>query len=316
MVEARKDATGDSKAKTETKQEYIDRKIKEAREKAQLDPKVSRRHLSRVAAQERKKREIEQEIERRNKLTPEQKREEDLRLKVEKSGAHILSGNLLNWTNGRTKPALESRYRKAISLKVQKLALSEAIECLEVVKQLIIAIPLSTSRSSVQLRKASDRKVERLKVTRLELKQFIALLRTQEKEEKRNAKRRPEALSLPVQDNIDNALAEALSEAMNAARRSSQGYVYLKQWSLPDGTRWFKLGITSNPKRRDAEQNVLPVPARTIRCIETRSMEQAAAIERALMSQLVDLKVRGARNKELFNLSDPQLAALLFALDS
>ena len=79
--------------------------------------------------------------------------------------------------------------------------------------------------------------------------------------------------------------------------------------------RHLKIGITNNLNRRDVEQNVLPVPAVTLKLMEVQSMDQAAAIERALHQQLTDWKVTGAGNRELFHLDDAQLAALIAAMD-
>lgn len=115
---------------------------------------------------------------------------------------------------------------------------------------------------------------------------------------------------------LNKDLADSLTIAIENARNSTGGYVYLKQWSLADGTRWLKIGITNNPARRDAEQNVLPVPAVTLRLIETQSMDQAAAIERAIHQQLAAQKVAGAGNRELFHLDDGQLAALMAAMEA
>ena len=50
--------------------------------------------------------------------------------------------------------------------------------------------------------------------------------------------------------------------------------------------------------------------------MKTQSMDQAAAIERALHQQLAAQKVKGAGNRELFHLDDGQLAALMAAMDS
>lgn len=76
---------------------------------------------------------------------------------------------------------------------------------------------------------------------------------------------------------IDDALLAALSSA--CARISIVGYIYFQRWSMPDGTSWYKVGITSKPTRRDAEQNVLPVASETLACVNVGSMDRARALE-------------------------------------
>jgi hypothetical protein len=120
--------------------------------------------------------------------------------------------------------------------------------------------------------------------------------------------------NLPKSAIADGGLSAALAAAIGSARDKTCGFVYLKQWTLKDGTRWYKVGITNNPDRRDAEQNVLPVPAVTLKLVQTHSMDQAAAIERSIHKVLDAQRIRDANNCELFHLSDAQLAALLLAM--
>ena len=117
-----------------------------------------------------------------------------------------------------------------------------------------------------------------------------------------------------IPGNADKGFASGLIAAIEDARNQTGGFVYLKQWTLADGTRWFKVGITNNPSRRDTEQNVLPVPAVTLKLMKTQSMDQAIAIEKAIHQQLVAQKVSGAGNRELFHLNDAQLEALMAAM--
>ena len=92
-------------------------------------------------------------------------------------------------------------------------------------------------------------------------------------------------------------------------------YVYLKRWSLPGGTAWHKVGITNSPLRRDAEQNVLPVPAETLACVNVGDREKAFAVETAIRRMLINQNITGADNRELFYLAEEQVAAVLQLLD-
>jgi hypothetical protein len=227
-------------------------------------------------------------------------REAELR-KVESEGAQVTTGNLLEWTAGNSEAAYTSRYQQACRLKIKKLTELELSEVESVIVQALRVI-------------RQEKKVVRLEVVLLETRQQRERLRVAI-ESAEQAAIEAQA-NLPQIEGADNALAASLAAAIEDARNRTGGYVYLKQWTLADGTRWLKLGITNNPSRRDAEQNVLPVPAVTLRLMETQSMDQAAAIERALHQQLAAQKVTGAGNRELFHLDDGQLAALMAAMDS
>jgi hypothetical protein len=66
----------------------------------------------------------------------------------------------------------------------------------------------------------------------------------------------------------DKDLAGALWHALETAPQAV-GYVYLKRWTMPNDSCWYKVGITNNPDRRETEQNVLPVASETIACVES-----------------------------------------------
>ena len=216
-------------------------------------------------------------------------------------GVAHATGNLLEWTEGDSEAAYTSRYNQACRLKAQKLNEAELGEARNVISQLVAKI-------------SQSKKILRLEVVLLEISQQLERL-AKNKDDAAQLAREAKA-SLPEASGADNALAASLVSAIENARNHTIGYVYLKQWTLADGTRWLKVGITNNPSRRDAEQNVLPVPAVTLRLMETQSMDQAAAIEKALHQQLASQKVTGAGNRELFHLNDAQLAALMAAMDS
>ena len=315
VMETNKPAT--SETAIETHAQYMARKLSEAHEaaKAKQTAAEARRTAAKaeraVASAERAaqsaagKKMLAQRWERLETLAPlpaDKSAKQLLKLESELLGVQVLWGNLLNWTGGKCQAAWTSRYQQAIRLRAAKLTVDEINEASEVVKELI------------EMFISDSGKYVKLCAVLLELKQHLSRI-LQERSAPRNAKK---ALHSAAEKGIkiDEGFADSLKIAIESARNSTGGYVYLKQWSLADGTRWFKVGITNNPNRRDVEQNVLPVPAVTLRLMETQSMDQAAAIERALHQQLAAQKVTGAGNRELFHLNDPQLAALMAAMDS
>jgi len=101
-------------------------------------------------------------------------------------------------------------------------------------------------------------------------------------------------------DLTEGQLFSSVKEAFD--REPSRAYIYFKRWKIKD-VIWFKIGRTNSLERRDKEQNVLPVPSETIKEVELISMEKAIAIESALDIALRGKKIRGAKNKELYQLS-------------
>jgi hypothetical protein len=298
----------------ESHADYMERKVSEAREAAEAKRNAAeaRRTAAKAerAAAKAEQNELSAQEEMRAQqwkkmlasLPPDKRAKELLKKQSEIDGVQVLWGNLLNWTNGKCQAALTSRYQQAIRLRPTKLTVDETNEAMEVVNELIPSFSSKTKQ------------FDKLMVVRLELRQRLMRI-LEERSADSNAKK---ALQSAAGKGVkmDEDLAGSLKIAIESARNSTGGYVYLKQWSLADGTRWLKIGITNNPARRDAEQNVLPVPAVTLRLIETQSMDQASAIERALHQQLAAQKVTGAGNKELFHLDDGQLAALMAAMES
>ena len=114
---------------------------------------------------------------------------------------------------------------------------------------------------------------------------------------------------------IDEELLQKLETSIEKALKVSSGYLYFKQWVLPE-TTWFKIGKTNSPERRDMEQNVLPVPAQTIFLLKLDSMEQAAAVEKAILSSLAERRILGAQNKELFKLGGGDYKTVLRVLNN
>jgi hypothetical protein len=112
----------------------------------------------------------------------------------------------------------------------------------------------------------------------------------------------------------DRALLASLIEG-GSTISEPKGYVYLKQWRLPDGNTWHKIGVTINPNRREVEQNVLPVAAETIACVEFKTIAHARSVEKIIHQKLAHLRISGASNRELFRLSPSQLSAVMSALE-
>jgi len=120
-------------------------------------------------------------------------------------------------------------------------------------------------------------------------------------------------LTLPAYADQD-LLAELYDELSKI--QSPTGYVYLRRWSMPDKSTWYKLGITNNPERRDSEQNVLPVPAETIMCKDVGSIQRAQLMESNIKRILDSHKIRGAQNRELFHLTEEQVSAIMAAINA
>jgi hypothetical protein len=112
----------------------------------------------------------------------------------------------------------------------------------------------------------------------------------------------------------DLELCLMLQAKIIQATAAVKGFVYFKKWCLPAGEAWYKVGITNNLKRRDGEQNVLPVPPVSIATVAVASMEHARAIECAIHLVLNEWKIEGAQNRELFKLSIEQEESVRLAI--
>jgi hypothetical protein len=106
-------------------------------------------------------------------------------------------------------------------------------------------------------------------------------------------------------------LYEAGRRAIYECMENASGFVYFKAWAMPGDIRWYKIGITNDPGRRDAEQNVLPVPSETLGLIRTPSIEYARLIESAFRVVLEQSNIKGAGNRELFHLRPKQVVAIV-----
>lgn len=142
-----------------------------------------------------------------------------------------------------------------------------------------------------------------------------ALLKTQQLENERREAETRKRLGLDQAANAD--LAHLLSDAAQAVLTGQpRGFVYFKCWVLPDGSRWYKLGVTNDLSRRDSEQNVLPVAAVTIASAGLPSMEDAYAVESAMHAVLGQKRITGANNRELFHLKPEDVSAVQSVVES
>ena len=122
---------------------------------------------------------------------------------------------------------------------------------------------------------------------------------------------------LGLDKDADASLASALSKAaQEAITGEPRGFLYFKCWVLPDDSRWYKVGITNDLKRRDSEQNVLPVAAETIASKGFPNIEEAGAVEKAFHRVLAERRIVGANNRELFHLKPAEVAALKAAIEA
>ena len=147
-----------------------------------------------------------------------------------------------------------------------------------------------------------------------DLKERLIKLESEERRKAEALRRSREAAEQFVQVCQDEKLAGALWHALETAP-PALGFIYLKRWKMPDESCWYKVGITNNPDRRETEQNVLPVAAETIVCIDVGSMDRARAIESVIHQVLEERRIKDANNRELFHLSTQQASAVKAVLE-
>lgn len=144
------------------------------------------------------------------------------------------------------------------------------------------------------------------------IKSFVEIKANKPEKKSEEVSSRPAELKLPAY--ADQSLVDELWKELSNIE-SPTGYLYLKRW-VKGESAWYKLGITSNPKRRDSEQNVLPVPAETLFCYDVGSIDRARTIESIIKRVLDSHKIRGSQNRELFHLSEEQVSALMAAMNA
>jgi hypothetical protein len=156
---------------------------------------------------------------------------------------------------------------------------------------------------------ATSSRIAKIDLLIEDLEERVSQLYNEEREASIALKRSKEAAKQFAKAGQDEKLAGALWHALGALATTT-GFVYFKRWSMNDSICWFKLGITNNPNRRESEQNVLPVAAETIACVEVGSMDRARAIEAAIHKVLEDWRITNANNREIFHLTDQQASAV------
>lgn len=172
---------------------------------------------------------------------------------------------------------------------------------------------IKNSRHHDEAALASLIQTERQKMRQEKRRQREAELRRSNKLEKQRQKLH--AQKLGIDGSADPVLSIRLLQdslaAISECIDKKTGYLYFKVWVLPDGKRWYKLGITNDPSRRDAEQNVLPVPAETLKLIKLSSTDMAKAIESTFHRILEGSRIQGAGNRELFDLKPSEVMAIV-----
>lgn len=170
-----------------------------------------------------------------------------------------------------------------------------------------------------------DKEKERMKlIETYNLDKNLSLLKARNAARKENAKLEKQAKAaaeeanrkrLGLNDDADLDLALRLEKrATLAMEKAEKGYLYFKCWVLPDDSQWYKIGVTNNPSRREAEQNVLPVPSHTLHIITLESTDHARYAEAAFHDVLDTEKIKGAGNRELFDLTPRQVQAVIAAM--
>lgn len=161
---------------------------------------------------------------------------------------------------------------------------------------------------------ASASKIAKLDLLIEDLQERIIQLEAEAKQEVEAQRRAEKAAKQFARAGQDKMLAGALWHALDSAPPTA-GFIYLKRWTMPDGSRWYKVGVTNSPDRREIEQNVLPVAAESIACVDVGSMDRARAIEAIIHQVLDEQRITDANNRELFHLSDQQAAAVKAVLE-
>jgi hypothetical protein len=161
---------------------------------------------------------------------------------------------------------------------------------------------------------ATTSRIAKLDVLIEDLEERVDELKAEDKLKSEARRRSKQAVKYFVQAGQDEKLAAALWHALDNTPPTA-GFVYFKRWTMPDGSCWYKVGVSNNPDRREAEQNVLPVAAESIACVDVGSMDRARAIEAIIHQVLVEQRIMDANNRELFHLSIQQASAVKAVLE-
>jgi len=130
-----------------------------------------------------------------------------------------------------------------------------------------------------------------------------------EEVKKIEASRKRQRLGIGEESNLE--LVNKLLGNIKNNLKNVEGFLYLKTWKIDGKTQWFKIGITNDLDRRDLEQNVLPIAAKTLATAKVPSMEHARNIEKSIHKVIENFKIKNANNRELFRLKPEDLASLL-----
>lgn len=161
---------------------------------------------------------------------------------------------------------------------------------------------------------ATTSRIAKYEVLIEDLQERVSQLVTEEGQAAEALNRSKEACKQLAKTDQDVELISALWHALNTSP-PAVGFVYFKRWTMPDGSCWYKIGISNNPDRRETEQNVLPVAAETITCINVGSMDRARVIEAVIHQVLAEQRITDANNRELFHLSNQQASAVKTVLE-
>lgn len=216
----------------------------------------------------------------------------------------------------------------------KKYAIQKKLEFSTYINSLYLKFPLhadSLVRRSAWITKAKplvaadDKEKERRElIAEYGLPEEYSLIKARNASKKLNLKRiaqqkaakeEEERTRFGLDAEADVWLATDLQNSVNLAVKSSEkGYVYFKCWVMPDNTKWYKVGYTNNPARRDYEQNVLPVAAKTLCTSVFSSLDRAKLAETAMHNVLDRFKIHGAGNRELFELKPKHVQAVIAAM--
>ena len=132
----------------------------------------------------------------------------------------------------------------------------------------------------------------------------------QKKKKIENALKKERA-KLGIGEDSDIELVRNLVDRTKQYISENEAYLYFKCWSLKDGTKWYKLGVTVDLERREREQNVLPVPSQTLEQVSFDSQDAAYAAEKAFLQVLEEFKIKDANNRELMELDPTQVKSVI-----
>ena len=185
---------------------------------------------------------------------------------------------------------------------------------------------LAEIRLAKEQKKAEEKKrTQELRAKRIKAQQKQAAIRAeqlaketairQEKLAKENeARRKKLGLDAEADPELADKLFKSAEQCLRKESIDCAGYLYFKVWVMPDKSKWYKIGITNDLRRRDAEQNVLPVPPTTLQSVRFFSIEHARIAERIFLENLSNYRIKGANNKELFSLKPEQAQAVIGAM--